>query len=145
MPQNDLKDEVTSTGTSAAKDMCCLCYLRGERESPRSPPFRSRFSPMPPPAPRASTLTDSDPAGWRTSPNMPISPSALGPTYASANTFAMMEITVVVATLVQQFQVELAPGQEHLVPELKVSLRPKGGVWIKPVARRPAAAAGTPA
>jgi cytochrome P450 len=27
--------------------------------------------------------------------------------------------------------VELTPGQENLVPELKVSLRPRGGVWIK--------------
>jgi cytochrome P450 len=72
-------------------------------------------------------------------------PFGAGPHVCVGNTFAMMEITVVVATLVQQFQVELAPGQEHLVPELKVSLRPKGGVWIKPVARRAAAAAGTPA
>jgi hypothetical protein len=53
----------------------------------------------------------------------------------------MMEITLVVATLVQRFQIELTPGQENLVPELKVSLRPKGGVWVKPVARLPAAAA----
>jgi cytochrome P450 len=58
------------------------------------------------------------------------------------NTFAMMEITLIVATLVQRFQVELTPGQENVVPELKVSLRPRGGVWVKPVARVPAAPAG---
>jgi cytochrome P450 len=70
-------------------------------------------------------------------------PFGAGPHVCVGNTFALMEITLVVATLVQQFQVELAPGQEDLVPELKVSLRPQGGVWIKPVARRPAAVAGT--
>jgi cytochrome P450 len=71
-------------------------------------------------------------------------PFGAGPHVCVGNTFAMMEITLVVVTLVQQFQLELAPGQEHLEPELKVSLRPKGGVWIKPIARRPAAAVGTP-
>jgi cytochrome P450 len=71
-------------------------------------------------------------------------PFGAGPHVCVGNTFAMMEITLVVATLLQQFQVELAPGQEHLVPELKVSLRPKGGVWIKPIARRPAAVVSVP-
>jgi hypothetical protein len=40
----------------------------------------------------------------------------------------MTEITLVVATLMQRFQIELMPGQENLGPELKVSLRPKGAV-----------------
>ena len=61
-------------------------------------------------------------------------PFGAGPHVCVGNTFAMMEITLVVATLVQRFHIELAPGQEDLVPELKVSLRPKGGVWVKPVA-----------
>jgi cytochrome P450 len=69
-------------------------------------------------------------------------PFGAGPHVCVGNTFAMMEITLVVATLVQRFQLELMPGQEYLVPELKVSLRPKGGVWIKPVARTPATPAG---
>jgi cytochrome P450 len=72
-------------------------------------------------------------------------PFGAGPHVCVGNTFAMMEITLVVATLVQRFHVELMPGQEDLVPELKVSLRPKGGVWVKPVARVPAAPAGAPA
>jgi cytochrome P450 len=67
-------------------------------------------------------------------------PFGAGPHVCVGNTFAMMEITLVVTKLVQRFHVELAPGQEDLGPELKVSLRPQGGVWIKPVARRPAAA-----
>jgi cytochrome P450 len=68
-------------------------------------------------------------------------PFGAGPHVCVGNTFAMMEITLVVATLVQRFHVELTPGQEDLLPELKVSLRPRGGVWVKPVARQPAAPA----
>jgi hypothetical protein len=55
-----------------------------------------------------------------------------------------MEITLVVATLVQRFRIELAPGQENLMPELKVSLRPSGGVWVKPIARQAAVSARAP-
>ena len=69
-------------------------------------------------------------------------PFGAGPHVCVGNTFAMMEITLVVATLVQRFQIELTPGQENLVPELKVSLRPKGGVWVKPIACLPAPPAG---
>jgi cytochrome P450 len=67
-------------------------------------------------------------------------PFGAGPHVCIGNTFAMVEITLVVATLVQRFHLELAPGQENLPPELKVSLRPRGGVWVKPVARLPAPA-----
>jgi cytochrome P450 len=70
-------------------------------------------------------------------------PFGAGPHVCVGNTFAMMEITLVVATLVQRFQLELMPGQENLEPELKVSLRPRGGVWVKPFARVPAAPAST--
>jgi cytochrome P450 len=69
-------------------------------------------------------------------------PFGAGPHVCVGNTFAMIEMTLVVATLAQRFHVELMPGQEDLVPELKVSLRPRGGVWVKPVARSPAAPAG---
>jgi cytochrome P450 len=69
-------------------------------------------------------------------------PFGAGPHVCVGNSFAMMEITLVVATLVQRFHLKLTPGQENLVPELKVSLRPRGGAWIKPVARLPAAPAG---
>jgi cytochrome P450 len=71
-------------------------------------------------------------------------PFGAGPHVCIGNAFAMMEITLVVATLGQRFHLELTPGQENLVPELKVSLRPRGGVWVKPVARVPALPAGTP-
>jgi cytochrome P450 len=69
-------------------------------------------------------------------------PFGAGPHVCVGNAFAMMEITLVVATLVQRFHLELMPGQEHLTPELKVSMRPKGGVWVKPVARTPAVPVG---
>jgi cytochrome P450 len=72
-------------------------------------------------------------------------PFGAGPHVCIGNTFALMEITLIVATLAQRFQLELAPGQENLDPELKVSLRPKGGVWVTPVARLPAAPARAPA
>jgi cytochrome P450 len=72
-------------------------------------------------------------------------PFGAGPHVCVGNTFALMEIALVVATLVQRFHVELMPRQEHLAPELKVSLRPKGGVWVKPVARMPAAPVGAQA
>jgi cytochrome P450 len=68
-------------------------------------------------------------------------PFGAGPHVCVGNTFAMMEITLVMATVVQRFQLELTPGQEDLAPELKVSMRPRGGVWVKPVARLPAARA----
>jgi cytochrome P450 len=69
-------------------------------------------------------------------------PFGAGPHVCVGNTFAMMEITLIVATLVQRFQVELTPGQEKVVPELKVSLRPKGGVRVKAIQRMAAAPAG---
>jgi cytochrome P450 len=72
-------------------------------------------------------------------------PFGAGPHVCVGNTFAMMEITLVVATLVQRFHLELTPGQENLAPVLKVSLRPSGGVWVKPVARLSAARAAAPA
>src|SRR5262249_19967980 len=72
-------------------------------------------------------------------------PFGAGPHVCVGNTFAMMEITLCVATLVQRFHLELTPGQENLTPELKVSLRPRGGVWVKPVARLSAARAAAPA
>jgi cytochrome P450 len=66
-------------------------------------------------------------------------PFGAGPHVCVGNNFALMEITLVVATLVQRFQVELTPGQENVVPELKVSLRPRGGVYVKPVVSHAAA------
>jgi cytochrome P450 len=69
-------------------------------------------------------------------------PFGAGPHVCIGNAFAMMEITLVVATLVQRFHFELTPGQENVEPELKVSLRPKGGVWVRPMERVPAAALG---
>jgi hypothetical protein len=48
---------------------------------------------------------------------------------------------LVVATLLQPLHLELTPGQEDLVLEMKVSQRPRHGAWVKPAACMPPAAA----
>jgi cytochrome P450 len=55
----------------------------------------------------------------------------------------MMEITLVIATLVQRFHLGL-PGQDNLEPEPKVSLRPKGGGQVKLLEPAVAAPVGSP-
>jgi cytochrome P450 len=54
-----------------------------------------------------------------------------GPRGCIGNTFAMMEMTLVAATLLQQLKVELAPGQGEAEPVALVSLRPKGEVRLR--------------
>jgi cytochrome P450 len=48
-----------------------------------------------------------------------------GPRICIGNTFAMMEMTLVAATLLQHLQVELAPGQAEAKPVPLMSLRPR--------------------
>jgi cytochrome P450 len=57
-------------------------------------------------------------------------PFGAGPHVCIGNVFASMEMILVVATILQKFQVELAPGQEIPVPEPLIALRPKGGVRL---------------
>ncbi|HVC08877.1 MAG TPA: cytochrome P450 [Elusimicrobiota bacterium] len=53
-----------------------------------------------------------------------------GPRQCIGNGFALMEAQIVLATLLQRFRLELAPG--HLVePEPLITLRPKGGLWAR--------------
>lgn len=54
-----------------------------------------------------------------------------GPRVCIGNTFAMMEMILVTATLMQSLNAELAPGQGEAVPAAMMSLRPKGGVRMK--------------
>jgi cytochrome P450 len=54
-----------------------------------------------------------------------------GPRVCIGNTFAMMEMTLVAATLLQQLKVELAPGQGDAEPVALMSLRPKGEVRLR--------------
>jgi cytochrome P450 len=54
-----------------------------------------------------------------------------GPRICIGNTFAMMEMTLVAATLLQHLQVELAAGQEEAQPVALMSLRPRGEVRLR--------------
>ena len=65
-----------------------------------------------------------------------------GPRVCVGNQFAMMEMTLILATILPRFRLELPPGQPE--PELSVtmSLRPKGGLQMTVNERVPAALAG---
>ncbi len=54
-----------------------------------------------------------------------------GPRVCIGNTFAMMEMTLVVATLLQSLDVEPAIGQGEAEPVPRMSLRPKEGVRLR--------------
>lgn len=54
-----------------------------------------------------------------------------GPRVCIGNTFAMMEMILVGATLLQHLEVEPAPDQGEVEPAAMMSLRPKGGVRLK--------------
>jgi cytochrome P450 len=57
-----------------------------------------------------------------------------GPRVCIGNRFAMMESVLVFATMVQQFRIERVKG--HPVRPLpSITLRPKGGVWVRPYTR----------
>jgi cytochrome P450 len=58
-----------------------------------------------------------------------------GPRVCIGNTFATMEMILIMATVLQKFRLQLAPGQGDAVPEPLVSLRPKGGLRVSLLAR----------
>ncbi len=51
-----------------------------------------------------------------------------GPHVCIGNTFATMEMVLVLATLLRRWSVRLAPQQGPLVPEPRIAIRPRGGV-----------------
>jgi cytochrome P450 len=63
-------------------------------------------------------------------------PFGAGPHVCIGKDFALMEMTLIVATVLQHFRVELAPGHEEAIPELTMALRPRDGVHVR-VQRRP--------
>jgi cytochrome P450 len=69
-----------------------------------------------------------------TLPRFAYIPFGGGPRICIGNRFAMMEAVLVLATVAQRFHLELQNGQP-VVPLPSITLRPKGGVWIKPVPR----------
>ncbi len=57
-----------------------------------------------------------------------------GPRLCIGNTFAMMEATLILATITQRFHLELAPNQQVL-PLPSITLRPKNGVTVIVISR----------
>jgi len=55
-------------------------------------------------------------------------PFSLGPRTCIGQTFAQFEARVIMARLLQEFELTLLPGQNELKHEEKLTLRPKGGV-----------------
>lgn len=57
-------------------------------------------------------------------------PFAGGPRQCIGNTFALMEMTIIVATLVQHLNLELVSGQT-VIPDPGITMRPKGGLLMR--------------
>ena len=55
-------------------------------------------------------------------------PFSLGPRTCIGQTFSQFEARVVMARLLQEFELTLLPGQIEIKHEQKIGLRPKGGV-----------------
>jgi len=68
-------------------------------------------------------------------------PFGAGPRVCIGNSFASMEMTLVLAMLVQRFTLAPAPGQGIPEPTMLVTLRPAGGMRLAFKVRAPAAAA----
>jgi cytochrome P450 len=71
------------------------------------------------------------PEHMRTLPPFAYFPFGGGPRACIGNAFAMMEMTLVAATLLQHLKVELAAGQEEAQPVARMSLRPREEVRLR--------------
>ncbi|MDW8291929.1 MAG: cytochrome P450 [Anaerolineae bacterium] len=67
-------------------------------------------------------------------PRLAYLPFGAGPRVCIGNAFAMMEARLILATVAQRFRFVLAPGQ-RVEPEPMVTLRPRGGLCMRVVAR----------
>ena len=70
-----------------------------------------------------------------TLPRFAYIPFGGGPRICIGNRFAMMEAILVLATVAQRFRLEWQRDRP-VVPFPSITLRPKGGVWVKPVPRQ---------
>ena len=62
-------------------------------------------------------------------------PFDLGPHLCIGAGFATMQMVLTVATVLQQFRLGLAPGQEQVEPEPHIAIRPRGGLHMLPTPR----------
>ena len=67
-------------------------------------------------------------------PRFAYMPFGGGPRVCIGNRFAMMEAVLILATIVQHFVLEAQ--NERPEPFPSITLRPKGGVWLRPQSRR---------
>lgn len=76
-------------------------------------------------------------------------PFGTGPRVCIGNSFAAMEMTLILAMLLQRYEVRLQPGQQEPGIRLQVTVRPEGGMTLMlapraPVQANPAFAAAEP-
>jgi cytochrome P450 len=67
-------------------------------------------------------------------PRFAYMPFGGGPRICIGNRFAMMEAVLILATIVQRFRLDWV-GERPVEPMPSITLRPKGGVWVKPQGR----------
>jgi cytochrome P450 len=71
-------------------------------------------------------------------------PFGAGPRICIGASFALQEATLVLATVMRRFRLQVAPGFA-VWPQLRVTLRPRGGLPMRIVARKPGRSAVEPA
>ncbi|MEM9773677.1 MAG: cytochrome P450 [Chloroflexota bacterium] len=54
-----------------------------------------------------------------------------GPRLCIGLQFAMLEVTIILAMVIQRYNVRLSSSDPLPTPETAITLRPKGGVWVK--------------
>jgi cytochrome P450 len=64
-------------------------------------------------------------------------PFGLGPHICIGASFAMMQMTLTVATVMQRWRWTLAPGVQSIDPEPHIAIRPKGGLPMTPIPSEP--------
>ncbi|XP_011312188.1 probable cytochrome P450 4aa1 [Fopius arisanus] len=58
-------------------------------------------------------------------------PFSAGPRNCIGYKFAMLEMKAIISAVLRRFHLDIAPGREEITPKFRVTVRVKGGVWIK--------------